>query len=168
MENWNSNSAWNNDNYILKCIGQSFAPSKSTNNPMITLEFEVVSPESVKIGNDEFNVAGTKVPYYAVTKTLNEDGSSNDEKSTNNKKRLDELTTAFGLPNVEDVENPALDFVGKNVWALVSAQPEPRRKSPTAEQLMARQPGDILKNPMNGKPLVRYYPKINEIFGVAQ
>lgn len=136
---------------------------------MITLRFEIVSPETVNIAGEEFIVAGAETsPAYYVTKSVNESGEVDIEKTETIKKRLDDLCVKFGLPLITDPENPALGFKGKCVWALVQSDVVEKRKSPTAEQLAAGQrQGDVICNPITGKPLVNYYPKIAEIFGLA-
>ena len=157
------------DNYVLRCTEESFGPSKSTGNPMITLKFEIVAPEQITVAGEDYITAGAAVnPHYAVTKSMDQDGNVDIEKSENNKKRVEALYTMFGLPAPADLDNPTLGFVGKTVWALVKSDVVEKRRAPTAEQLKAGQRfGDVMKNPIDGKPLVSYYPKIEEIFGIA-
>jgi hypothetical protein len=156
--------------YIIRCIEESFAPSKSSNNPMITLKFELVSPEEVEVAGELVNVAGVQPsPLYIVTQAMDESGNIDVEKSANGAKRLKAMYTAFGLPNDNvNPENPALGFKGKVVYALLYPDTSERRKSPTAAQLAAGQKqGDIMINPVTKQPLVNHYIKIGEIFGLA-
>ena len=132
---------------------------------MITLEFEVVSPEVQSIGGEDVVVAGTKFKHYVLTKNLNPDGSVDEAKSARTLERLNEFTSKCGVRSIEDLDNPTLDFLGKEIWALVQADAQPKRKTPTQEQVTRGQEGDIIKDPMTGLPVVDYYPKINRVFG---
>ena len=157
------------DNYIIRCTDEEFGPSKSSGKPMITLKFEVVSPENVNIAGEEYTVAGVQtLPMYLVTKSIDADGNVDMEKTANIKKRLDAICKAFELPEITDPENPTLGFKGKVVWALVRSESQERRKAPSAEQLAKGiRVGDVLCNPVTGQPLVNYSPKVDEIYGLA-
>ena len=169
-EKWNSKTPWNNDNYILRCLSADFGPSKSSGKPMITMEHEVIAPQEVEIGGKMVTVAGTKIKTYNVTQSINEAGEVDMEKTESIRERLEKLYAAYGLDfTTFNAENPDVTgFVGKCVHAYVVANPTEKRKSPTAEQLKkGEKQGDILKNPITGKPMVEYWPKIDEIFGLA-
>lgn len=156
--------------YIIRCIEESFAPSKSSNNPMITLKFECVSPEEVEVAGEMINIAGVQPsPLYIVTQAMDEDGTLNVEKSANGAKRLEAMYKAFGLPTSPlNPENPTLGFKGKQVYALLYPDTSEKRKSPTAAQLAAGQKqGDVMINPVTKQPLVNHFIKIGEIFGLA-
>lgn len=160
---------WPRDNYILRVIGDGFAPSKSSNNPMITLEFEVVSPEELEIAGEHYVVAGTKLKNYYPTIVMEGD-NQNEEKTANAQARVKKLYELFGLPNDSiNFENPSLEFRGKLVYALLYDDPSEQRKSPTKEQLAKGQrQGEVLRNPITKQPLISHYPKVGEIFGLAQ
>ena len=165
---WNSSVQFNLDNYLVRVVDATFGPSKSSGKPMITLTTEIVSPDTMNVAGEDYNVAGVKVrPMYIVTKSVDADGNVDVEKTSNIKTRLDELTKAFGLPAITDPENPDIEgFKGKIVWALVGSETVERRKAPTAEQLAkGEKVGEVLTNPMTGQPLVNYFPKIQQIFG---
>lgn len=169
MEKWTSKVQFPTDNFQVRCIDEAFGPSNA-GKPMITLKFEVVSPESATVAGKEYNIAGVETqPYYAVTKSLNPDGTEDLEKSAVLKERTLDLYSKFGLPAPENLENPTLGFKGKTVWVLMQSETRERRKAPTADQLAkgVRQ-GDVICNPITGQPLVNYYPKVSEIFGVVQ
>lgn len=167
MDKWNSKLLFPTDNFKIRCIEESFGPSNS-GSPMITLEFEVVSPETVNIGGTEVSVVGVKAKHYTVTKSIDENGNEDAAKSASIKKRLDEFTMKFGLPPITNVDNPELGFKGKVVWALMKSDVQEKRKTPTAEQLaQGIKQGDVIKNPIDGKPLINYWPKIDEFFGLA-
>lgn len=161
MDKWNSKIPFPTDNFKIRCIDEQFGAS-GNDSPMITLEFEIVAPESMNIGGVEVALQGTKLKHYMVTKS--EDAA----KSESMKKRLDEFANKFGLPPIEDVENPALGFKGKVVWALLKCDVQEKRKSPTAEQLAKGiKQGDVINNPIDGKPLINYWPRVDEVFGLA-
>jgi hypothetical protein len=137
---------------------------------MVTLKFELVSPEEVEVAGEMVNIAGVQPqPMYIVTQAMDEDGTVDVEKSANGAKRLTAMYKAFGLPESPiNPENPTLGFKGKQVYALLYPDTTERRKSPTAAQLAAGQKqGDIMINPVTKQPLVQHYIKIGEIFGLA-
>lgn len=173
---YNSSLMFPTDNYILRCVDEKFAPSNA-GAPMITLEFEIDSPETVNIAGEDVTVAGVKIKHYAVTKSVNEDGEVDVEKTKACEERVfvsahadrPSLYELFGENGAEvDKENPELKFKGKRVHATLGCDVRERRKTPTPEQAKKRQQGDVLLNPVTGKPQVSYYPKINQIFGLAQ
>ena len=160
---------WANDSsYIVRCIEESFAPSRG-GNPMITLKFEVVAPEEMEVDGVKYNIAGTPISYWNITQNMN--GEEVDtEKTEKSAKRTTQLYNAFGLDSSNiNPENPALGFKGKTVYALIVNDAKEKRKSPTSEQLAKGQKvGDIMINPVTKKPLLTNYPKITEIFGIAE
>lgn len=160
---------WSNDsNYIVRCIEESFAPSRG-GNPMITLKFEVVAPEEMEVAGDKFNIVGVPIQYWNITQVM--DGESVDvEKTQNAAKHTKKLYEAFGMDSSNiNPENPVLGFKGKCVYALLENDPKEKRKSPTAEQLAKGQKqGDVMIHPGTKKPLVTNYPKISKIFCVAE
>ena len=157
------------ENFIIRCTEEIFGASKGSDNPMLTLKFEVDSPEEVNIAGEMFNVAGARISGYYVTQVLNEDGTLDEEKTANAQKRVRDLYDKFGLPSDNiNFENPELGFKGKLQWALLYADAQEQRKSPTKEQLAKGiKQGDVLKNPVTGEPLIAYYPKIDQFFGLA-
>jgi hypothetical protein len=157
------------DNYIVRCIDESFGPSKSSSNPMITLGFEIVAPDEVEVGGEHINVAGVQTTGYYTTQVIDGDGQLDLEKTSNCRQRLADLYKAFGL-DFEDFnpENPVLGFKGKVVHVLMYGKEQERRKSPTAEQLKNKQQGDIIKNPLTGKAVITYQPTIGQIYGLAE
>jgi len=157
--------------YVLRCVSETFSPSKSSGNPMITLEFEVASPEEVEVAGEQYTVAGVgKIFRYFPTIVFTDgEGNKDAEKTEAAQTRVKDLYQKFGLDNTDiNFENPVLAFKGKLVYALMQDDAREQRKAPTAEQIAKRQLGDILKNPITGKPLVRHYPDLVEIFGLAQ
>lgn len=176
MQKWNSKVFFPSDNYILRVIGATFGPSKTSGNPMITLESEIVTneaaSESVNVAGEDYLVAGQQVNnYYPTIVFADADGNVDTEKTDNAQKRVVVLFERLGLPTDNiNFENPDLTALkGKTFYASMYADKAERRKSATAEQLAKGQKvGDVMKNPIDGKPLINYYPKIDEIFGLAQ
>lgn len=59
-----------NGRYVMRCIEEVFSISKSSENPMITRTWEVVSPEEIKIGDKLVGLAGEKFRQYLTTKVI--------------------------------------------------------------------------------------------------
>jgi hypothetical protein len=173
MEKWNSSVMFPQDNFILRCIEESFGPSKSSGNPMITLGFEIVAPETVNVAGVDYSVTGLKItPGYYTTATLDDA-----EKTAQNEARVfkssnPERPSLYELFEIDstgvDKNNPKLEFKGKLVHALLRSEVKEKTKSPTAEQLKKGQKvGDVIKNPKTGKPEISFYPKIEKLYGIA-
>jgi hypothetical protein len=167
---WNSSVEWQNDsNYVLRCVEESFGPSRSSGKPMITLKFEVASPDTMEVAGEPFTIASTQIMGYYVTQSVDENGVVDEAKSAECLKRLTALYKAFGLPTDNiDINNPALGFKGKLVYALLTNDRKERRKSLTKAQLdKGVKQGDIMINPITKKILMNNYPKLQEIYGLA-
>lgn len=181
MKKWSMNEPWvKKSDYILRCIEESFGPSNSSGNPMITLKFEVAAPDSV-VGDDgeEMSVAGVPITAYFVTKSLNgSEKQTAEEASANCLKNLQKLYTAFELSTDDiNVDNPTLGFKSKCVYALLDNEEKEQRGSPTkADLAKGIKQGAILINPKTKKPLTINYPRIgspksnavDSIFGLAE
>lgn len=168
---WTSKVVFPKDsNYIIMCKDATFGPSKSSGKPMITAKFEVVSPDVVNIDGEDYTVAGVELTQYWVTQSIDEHGNLDAEKTKSIASRLEKTYKAFGLDfSTFNPENPDVEaFKGKKVYALLDCETREQRKQPTAEQAKNKQLGDVLKNPVTGKALVNYLPKIGEIFGLAE
>ena len=167
---WSSKVMFPRDNFVLRCVDEDFSPSKSSGNPMITLEFEVHSPEEVSVAGEQYTVAGvTSKMYFPTIVFADGEGNKDVEKTERSQARVKELYELFGLDSSNiNFENPSLAFKGKLVHALMYGDAQEQRKAPTPEQAAKRQQGDILKNPITGKPLISYFPKVDTIFGLAQ
>lgn len=174
---WNYKIMFPTDsNFINRVTNASFTQSKSSGNPMIVLEMEVVSPAEVQVGNDTVNIAGVKTTNYYTTQSF-VDGVIDPEKTAKNRSNLEKLYAAFEIP-FEDFnpENPDLSsFKGKSVYTQMAPDVQEQRKNPTAEQIADAKAkgikfvqGDVMLNPITGKPLVSYRPNVKEIFGLAR
>lgn len=164
--NWNMTIPFPKDAYVLHCVGEElgFAGSGSV---MITREWEIVSPATITVGENTYNIAGQKITQYLVTKVKAEDKQSWDEaKSAASFSRLAEDLKTLGFEGTEvDDENPPLIAKGKSVDAIVSAKSDVQRKAPTKEMLAKgiKQGEEIL---VNGKKVTVYNLNINQIVGI--
>lgn len=166
---YNSTVVFEKDsNYIIRCMEVAFGPS-AAGNPMLTFDYEIVSPETIESAGETYEVAGIKMRTWQVCQTM-VDGVVDVEKTSKNLDALKKLYTAFGCPDVViNPENPDITpFKGKCVYALLVNDSQDQRKSPTKTQLDAGQKqGDILLHPITKQPLKFNKPKIGEIFGLA-
>lgn len=169
-QKYNNNLQLPRDNYVIRCTEESFGPSKSSGNPMATLNFEIDSPEEVEIAGVRYTVAGARVsPVYLSTLGKNESGEVDADKTAKSRERFVAMLTNFGLPTDNiNWDNPTLGFKGKLVHALLYSDESEQRKTPTKEQMARGQQGDILLHPITKVPLVKYYPKVDTIFGLAE
>ena len=169
MTKWNSNMPWQTDNYVLRCTEELFGMSKGSENPMITLTYEVVSPEEIEIAGEATMVVGTRIVGYYTTMVLNGEGDLA-EKTTKAQNRVRELYSLFGLDNTNiNFENPVLGFKGKLVHARLYDDEQVKYNSPTSEDLKAgNKRGKPAVNPITKQPLTQHYPKIECIFGLAE
>ena len=161
-------------NYVNRIVSVAFGPSNSSGNPMVTLETEVVSPEEVEVAGEMINIAGVNCKNYYTTQTDSE------EKTANSRKRLAELLANLGIDtsnlNWDNLAPQLKPLVGKLILTMMTSTIQERRKNPTAVQMEAakakgvtnfRDVGEVMKHPVTGKALINYWPKIDEIFGLA-
>lgn len=171
-QKWTNKVQFPRDNFILRCMDNQFSQSKSSGNPMISLELELVSPAEYEIGAEgTFTIAGIKLTQYFPTQVLNAETKEVDtEKTAAAQARIKDLYEKFGLDFSDfNPENPVLDFKGRLVWASMYDKVTEQRKSPTAEQLKAgKRQGDVLINPVTKLPMIRHEPAISEILGIAE
>lgn len=165
---WNSKIMFPQDNYVARVTNVVFGPSKGSGNPMITLDLEVVSPDVVQVGDKNVTVAGVGLKHYITTQVM--DGENiNAEKTAACASRIQELYEKLGLDfSTFNAENPDTSvFENMKIWVLLKSDRSEKRKAPTAEQAARKELGEIIKDPITGKDLVQYFPKIDEIFGIA-
>ena len=108
-----------NDRFIMRVLDAQFGTS-SSQNPMITLECEILKPTSVKIGGilyDELD--GIKpTPKFYLTLT------------DKNKQNVDEAMERLGLEPITDIENPNTEqFKGIVFAALLQSQERTQMKA---------------------------------------
>lgn len=182
--NWNASVQFPTDNcFVNRVVSAKCAPNNN-GNPMITLELEVLSPETYEIDGQVVNIGGVKAKVYNVIKNLNE--SLNEEERAESNAKLNaivfegtpdkpSLFERFGIDGkTVDKENPDVkQLEGKIVCCAMSANPDPKRRTPTAAQIAeakkkgVKPEGDIMKHPLTGKKLCTYWPQIDEIYGLA-
>lgn len=167
MQKWNRNIQWNTDNYIVRCIDETFGPS-GAGNPQIMLEFELQT-ETMEVAGEVYTIAGEKLRKYYQTQII-VDGIVNDEKSKNKQAEVKELYSKANMPNDNiNYENPEKGFKGKLFHVRMYSAKEDARKSPTKEQLeKGIKQGDVIVNPITKLPVVYYKPAIAEIYGLAE
>lgn len=165
---WNADKQLPYDNYVVRVIEEDFAPSQK-GSPMVTWKFEIASPNSVIIGNEDVIIAGVRLSLMRrVLKSVNDDGSENEGKTKTVREMFNKFITDCGLPAETNFENPALGLKGKLLHVAIKAPEVAKRKTPTAEQLAkGEKQGDILLNPITGKPNVQYWPEIDIVYGAA-
>lgn len=174
MKKWNAELMFPTDSgYTNRVVGAEFGPSSNSGNPMVTLDTEVVQPAEVEIAGEQVNIAAVKAKYYIVTSVVNEDGSLNEEKTAKARERAKEILTNLGYTTINWDNIDVTPLRGKLILTLMESEITERRKNPTSSQIEAakakgiRAEGDVMKHPVSGKPLVQYWPKIREIFGLA-
>lgn len=166
--------------YIIRVCKAEFGQSKSSGNPMITVEFEVVAPETKEVAGQEVVFSGAKTTQYYPTTVF--DGNDIDtEKTKSARKRLFNtnpndtenpgLYNLIGLTESPDFENPDTKvLLGKAFYAQLYDDAKSQRKEPTMAQVEAaraknlKPEGDIMKHPVTGKELVTHWPKLKTLF----
>ena len=160
---------------VLRAIKETFAPSKSSGNPMITREWEVVAPETVMVNGTAKFIAGLKLQQYLPTMSLNPDGSRNDAKSDKALARLRDENIALRLPaDAIDDENPELHIdlaikANQPIYAdgKIDADAYELRNPPTPEQLAQGIKVGSPKLGADGKPEQGFRVKLSGIYGRA-
>lgn len=161
--NYNRNMQLPTDNYVMRVIGEEFSNSKSSGNPMITLELEIQHPDEVEIAGEQVSVAGVKIKRYLPVK-VGEDADKTEKALA----RVEAEYKLFGLDfDGFNPENPVLGFKGKLVHVRLYSKEKESRKAQTPEQKKKGELGDLIKNPITNKPVISYEPNIAEIYGLA-
>ena len=86
------------------------------------------------------------------------------------KKRISDAQEDINWDNLGPV---VAGLKGKLVMVQMNSRIDPQRKTPTVAQLEEakrtgkRAEGDIMKHPMTGKELVKYWPQITDIYGLV-
>lgn len=185
MDQWNSSIQFPTDSsFVNRITAVEFKKSKSSGNPMLQIDCEVISPEVVEVGGEQVNIAGVSTINYYTTMTVDDA-----EKSAKNKERL--CSTKADKPGLLRLlfpdkpeyadnfnpENPDAEMlkamVGLCILTHMAPKTEPKRKNPTSEQIAKAKEtrtfpeGSIMKHPVTGKDLISYRPEIREIFALA-
>lgn len=164
VSQWNSKIPFPKDRYVIHCLDEVFGISKSSGNPMLTREFEIVAPETVQVGEKTISLAGAKITQYRPTKVKAAEGwdiAKSDKKFGELRDEL--LNCGFTGEDIDD-ENPPIFMKGKTFEAIVYAKEERSRKAQTPEQRAKGEPGDAIKD-ASGKEVVTYQLQIEVILG---
>ena len=183
--NWNASMQLPTDSdYQNRVTEAIYGPSKSSGNLMITLKAEVIAPDEKEIAGRKVNVSGIPTTNYYTTKIFGDDGQVDVEATKEARRRTfgpsndpdnPSLYERLGLDGSKvDPENPNMkELVGLCFLSQMTCEVAEQRKTPTAEQVAkakkagTKPQGDLMKHPVTGKNLVKYWPKIVEIFGRA-
>lgn len=151
------------DRYIIRCTAQKYGFS-SKNNPMVTLDWEIVGYQTtdgqistkLKRGESVYEIGGASCQTWH---TLSESAL---EMYFHNREVL-------GLGQTEEVDetNPPLDYLGITAHAILDADPSEQRKAPTPEQKAAGKPGDLILDPVTNQPIKRNRVRVAQILGRA-
>ena len=142
------------DRYTFRCVAETLEISKTSQQPMLKHEWELVKPEVITTADGKLEIAGAKTTTY----------TSLTEKNIG---RVAEFYEKIGKPQAEiNTENPPLLAEGLIVDAVAASEESAARKDPTPEQQAKGQLGDIIKDGL-GKEVKRYYLKIEQLLGIS-
>ena len=154
------------DRYILRVLTAVFGTSQSSGNPMITVEFEVLSDkegsDTVLVGDRRLNIAGKRIRQYYVTKVLTDESKTPEKMG-----RVFDLFERCGCPQDDiDENNPDVkQLENKTVEAILYSKETTKYKDPTPEQrAMGQRVGDPILD-SNGNPVIVYDLAIDSILG---
>ena len=163
VSSWNNKMPFPRERYQIRCVLEEFGLS-SGDNPMITREFEILSPDTVPLGDRTVSVGGRTVMQWRVVKV--KDDAAKSDKSFGQLR--DELLMA-GYPHDGEVddENPPLYFKDKVFDAILYGKEDVSRRAPTPEQIKkGSKVGDPIKD-ANGKEIKTYQIQIDQILGLS-
>lgn len=155
VNQWRNDMPFPKDLYQLHCVEESLETSQA-GNPMLVRKWEIVSPETARMGDLTISVGGVQFTQYLTCKVR--DGEGWDvEKSDKAFGGLKTDLIKLGFTGNElDDENPPLLAKGKTVDAVVYGKADKKYKSPTPEQMaQGRKVGDAIKD-SSGKEIVVY------------
>jgi hypothetical protein len=171
---WHSKIFFPKNNYAVRIVDETNKPS-AKGSPMVTLEFEIVNSEPVKIGDFgmvEFD--GVTFKKYMVTWGAPDSPSNkfNAEQAQKNFNRYDEFLKACGIDtsNGWDYNNPP-SVVGKVLFAQLYGKETVQRRTPTDEEKQSPDEnirlGEILKDPITGKEVRGYQIDVAQFYGIC-
>ncbi len=170
MIKWNKEIVWpHKSDYILRVLEETFAPSKA-GNPTVTLKFEVAYPETVEGPDGPMTVAGTMLNARYALSSPGTAKSTPEQATEFLRGKFIELLKGFEMSTGDiNWDNPTLGFKGKLVYAELDDKAEPRRGSPTKEDLAKGiKVGAVLLHPKTKKSLVDHYPEAKAFYGIAE
>lgn len=173
---WNAKIQFPPDSdYIARIAGASFGPSKSSGNPMLTINWEVKTPAEKEVDGEMILLSGVKMDSYYSVKSFDANGKEDLVKTEKAKENVKELFRLLEL-NPDEINWDNIDtkpLLGKLCMVLITPDESPMRRNPTASQIEAakklgkRAEGDLMLNPKTKKPIIQYWPKVREVFGLA-
>lgn len=113
-------------NYVVRCKKVDFQFSRSSQNPMLVLTWELCKPETLSIAGRVYSIAGVELRKQYVTLT---------EKAKN---RFFDMQRMFGIEPGIDLDNPmdvANQFVGVVANAVCNSEEYIRRRDLTDEEV---------------------------------
>ena len=154
--------------YTICCNAETFENSKSSGNPMVVRNWEIIAPESVIINGLPKIIAGIEVKQYLPTIVLGEDGKRDDAKSDKALARLRDENENLGIATAQiDDENPELHCKGIVADAILSSKEYSPRLDPTPEQLKKGiKFGDPIKDE-DGKEVKNYQVNLDQVLGLS-
>ena len=183
---WNADILFPKDNdYSNRITDVTHSESKSSGNMMLTIQTEVVSPTAKETVDQsgktvEIEILAVKSqPFYAMTHIYS-DGELDEEKTDKARERTEALLLSLGVQkedvNWDELEPVIKPLLGKIILTQMESDIQEQRKTPTADQIAdakkkgthPSQAGSIMKHPITGKQLIKYWPKIVEIYGLSQ
>lgn len=170
VSSWTRTMPFPRDKYQIRCTSEEFGVS-SGDNPMITREFEILSPDTVPLGDRMVSVGGKTVMQWRVCKVRDDKNPKEWDLVKSDKafgQLRDELLLAGWDPDEDiDDENPPLFFKDKVFDAILYGKEDVSRRAPTPEQLKKGQKfGDAIKD-ANGKEIRTYQIQIDQILGLS-
>ena len=176
--NWNSNIRFPADSCFLNRVTSAkVGPSKSSSRRMITLEMEVVSPDTYDVAGQLVNIAGVKTTSYFSIEGDNDEDTAKAQRRVfkSDNPEFPSLAERFGLDwsDADRLNPPVKELIGKVVMTQMDSDEDPQRRTPTAAQIekakanKTKPEGDIMIHPVTKKPIYKYYPHIKEIFALA-
>lgn len=172
---WNADIMFPSDNCFENRITDIKAAPSNGGNPMITMSTELVSPTVYEIAGEEVDITGVKATAYYTYKVF--DGEEVDaEKTKSAQERTEKLLVDCGIAK-EDINWDNLGPViaplkGKVILTCMNSRIDEQRKTPTSVQLEEarktgkRAEGDVMKHPVTGKKLIKYWPNVVEVYGL--
>jgi hypothetical protein len=177
--NWNSDIRFPADSCFLNRVTSAkVGPSKSSGKRMITLEMEVVSPDTYDVAGQLVNIAGVKTTNYYSIEGDDDEGTAKAQRRVfkSDNPEFPSLAEKFRLDwtDADRLNPPVKELVGKVVMTQMDSDEDPQRRTPTAAQIekakanKTKPEGDVMIHPVTKKPIYKYYPRVKEIFALAE
>jgi hypothetical protein len=158
------------DIYRLRVLSAVFGQS-SKGNPMITLEWEILSDkdgnDSVQIGDRKVTIAGKRITQWFPVLVKDADGNTDQHKTGLAQGRVFDLYEKCGhqLDEIDENNPDVRILVNCVVEAVLYSAENTKFKDPTPEQRAAgARVGDVIKD-ANGQPVKVFQPAIDMIVG---